>query len=65
MNEIFTALLVIALFFLLRELFTWWLKQNKIVEQNNEIIRLLRKLANEPDPIKLSDIKRSFGRTSK
>lgn len=40
---------IIVLFFLLREVFTWYIKQNKIVKQNDEIIRLLRKLANEPD----------------
>lgn len=45
-------IVIIALFVLLitREIWTWFLKQNKIVEQNREIIRLLSKLANEPEP---------------
>jgi len=36
-------------FFLVRELVTWYSKQNKLVEQNIEIIRLLRRLANESE----------------
>lgn len=52
MENIFDPILYIivgiALFFVLRELFTWYLKQNLIVKQNDEIIRLLKKIANEP-----------------
>lgn len=39
----------VFIFFILRELFTWYLKQNQIVKQNDEIIRLLKKIANEPE----------------
>lgn len=54
MNDLFTSVggILAILFVLLitREIWTWFLKQNKIVEQNREIIRLLSKLANEPEP---------------
>lgn len=33
--------------FILREVFTWYTKQSRIVEQNDEIIWLLRKIAGE------------------
>lgn len=39
---------VIALF-VIRELVTWYFKLNKIVEQNEEIIRLLGIIANEDE----------------
>jgi len=48
-NELIIYIVIILLFFILREVFTWYIKQNKMVQQNDEIIRLLRKLANEPD----------------
>jgi len=49
LDPIWIILLVIVLCFtVVREIITWYFKQNQIVNQNNEIIRLLRKLANEP-----------------
>jgi len=33
----------------LREVVTWYFKINRITKQNTEIIRLLSKLANEPE----------------
>ncbi|HBL77748.1 MAG: hypothetical protein A2W90_02425 [Bacteroidetes bacterium GWF2_42_66] len=52
MPETSIIIVAILLFILFRELFTWYLKQNKIVEQNDEIIRLLKKIANEPREFK-------------
>ncbi|HAQ21128.1 MAG TPA: hypothetical protein DCR40_18125 [Prolixibacteraceae bacterium] len=42
------------LFLVLREVVTWYFKINKLVEQNDEIIRLLEVIAYEQDdePIK-------------
>lgn len=57
MNEItslfgsLTGIVIVLIIVLItRELWTWFFKQNKIVKQNDEIIRLLRKLAHEPAP---------------
>lgn len=48
-DNLFIYGLIIIVFLILREVFTWYIKQNKIVQQNDEIIRLLKKLANEYD----------------
>ena len=46
----FVAVIIIAVVFLvLREFWTWYLKLNTLVKQNDDIIKLLRKIANEPD----------------
>jgi hypothetical protein len=58
LESIGTIVIAAILLLLLREVFTWWLKQNKIVEQNKEIIRLLRKVANEPEPVKPGNVKK-------
>lgn len=44
-------LIVFIALVLTRELWTWFFKLNKLTSQNQEIIRLLRKLANEPEPL--------------
>ena len=48
-NVVYYIIGGIILLFILRELLTWYLKQNKIVQQNDEIIRLLKRIANEPN----------------
>jgi hypothetical protein len=48
--EAIVIVIVLLLIFITREIWTWYFKLNKITTQNTEIIRLLRKLANEPEP---------------
>lgn len=43
--------IVFIILFITRELWTWFLKINKMVKQNDEIIRLLSEIANEPEPM--------------
>lgn len=47
--KIIAAIIVLVVLLITRELWTWFLKQNQIVKQNIEIIRLLRKIAREPE----------------
>lgn len=42
---IFGVLITVALFFLLREVFLWYFKINKRIEQNDRMIELLSELA--------------------
>lgn len=46
---IFVVITGFVVFLVFREFFTWYFKQNQIVKQNDEIIRLLKKIANEPE----------------
>lgn len=46
---ILLILLLIALFFLCRELLCWYWKVNERINNQKEIIRLLKKLAKEED----------------
>lgn len=47
--KILTMLFIAIVFIVLREFWTWYLKLNTITKQNDEIIRLLKKLAGESD----------------
>ncbi len=47
--KIIAAIIVLVVILITRELWTWFLKQNQIVKQNVEMIRLLRKIAGEPE----------------
>ena len=47
--EIFGLVLIAVVFLILREFWTWYFKLNNLVKQNDEIIKLLRKIANEPE----------------
>ena len=50
MENVTIIILVVIVLLVTRELWTWYLKLDKITNQNTEIIRLLSKLANEPEP---------------
>jgi len=48
MGNFTLVIVVIVLILVTRELWTWFLKLNQLVRQNEEIIRLLTKIAGEP-----------------
>lgn len=52
---ILLILLFIALFFLCRELLCWYWKVNERINNQKEIIRLLKKLAKEDENIPIQD----------
>ena len=49
-DSTFGFIVFIIAILVLREVVTWYFKINRITKQNTEIIRLLSKLANEPEP---------------
>ncbi|MFW5774098.1 MAG: hypothetical protein ACOCWD_05375 [Tangfeifania sp.] len=50
MNDITLVIITVVVVIITREIWTWYFKLNKITAQNCEIIRLLSKLAGEPEP---------------
>ena len=50
MNDITLVIIALVIVIITREIWTWYFKLNKINAQNREIIRLLSKLAGEPEP---------------
>ena len=44
-----TFFLIVLIFIAIRELLCWYYKINKMVSNQDEIIRLLKKIANETD----------------
>ena len=60
------ALICILIFLAIRELVCWYYKINKMVANQSEIIRLLKKIADEsdlsPDNLKLSEDKKEMGK---
>jgi len=62
MKELGIIVLVIAAFFALREVITWYFKQNKIVEQNEKIIWLLHQIAKIPMEEEKINFRKLFGK---
>jgi hypothetical protein len=52
---IISAIVAVVLFIIMREVSCWYFKINKRVEQNDEVIRLLKVIAGEKPDEKESD----------
>jgi hypothetical protein len=55
LNLIGILILIIIIILITREIWTWFFKFNLMVEQNNEIIKLLKKIADNKKPVKTGE----------